>query len=130
VILIDTDVCIEILRKNDRVIAARDARDDDVAVSFMSVAELFYGSAKSSSREHNDSLITEFLLTVEVVQTDLPILRRFADLKSVTRDQGLLLPDADLLMAATAIEKAQLLVTGNTRHFERIPDLRIENWIR
>lgn len=129
-ILIDTDICIEILRANERVIAARGGYDDAVAVCFMTIAELYYGSAKSSSPESNDSLIEEFLLTVEIIQTDIPISKRFGHLKAALRHEGIILPDADIFIAATAYEKADLLVSGNIAHFQRFPDLRVENWIR
>ena len=129
-ILIDTDICIEILNKNELVINERAKHDEDVAVCFMSIAELYYDSARSSDTEKNNALIEEFLLTVDVIQTDLPILKRFGDLKSDLRDQGFLLPDADILIAATTYEKARLLATSNTKHFERFPNLYVENWIR
>jgi tRNA(fMet)-specific endonuclease VapC len=130
VIMIDTDICIEILNQNKQVIRARARYDDEVAVCFMSIAELFYGSAMSSDPESNRSLIEEFLLTVEIIQTDLPILKRFGELKSNLRKQGYLLPDADIFIAAATYEKASLLVTGNSKHFERFPDLTVENWKR
>jgi predicted nucleic acid-binding protein len=41
----------------------------------------------------------------------------------------LFLPDADVLIAATAYEKTQFLVTGNTSHFERFPGLQLQDWI-
>ena len=95
-----------------------------------SIAELFYGSARSSAPEKNNALIDEFLLLVDIVQSDLPVLRRFGQLRSELRDQGFLLPDADILIAATTYEKARLLVTGNIKHFQRFPDLSVENWIQ
>jgi tRNA(fMet)-specific endonuclease VapC len=128
-ILIDTGICIEILRANGRVIAARDRYEEPVGISFMSVAELYYGAAGSGNPVKNGTLIEEFLLTVEVVQTDLSILKKFGELKAAVRRQGLVLPDADIFIAATAYEKASLLITGNIQHFERFPDLKIENWI-
>ena len=67
---------------------------------------------------------------MDVIQTDLPILKRYGGLKSDLRDQGFLLPDADILIAATTYEKARLLSTGNTKHFERFPNLYVENWFR
>ncbi len=129
-ILIDTDICIEILNKNEHVIRARAKYDDEVALCFMSIAELYYGSEMSTDPERNNALIEEFLLTVDIIQTDLPILKKFGELKSGLRKQGYLLPDADILIAATTYKKANLLVTGNTRHFERFTNLNIENWIQ
>ena len=128
-ILIDTDICIEILNKNEQVIRARAKYDDEVALCFMSLAELYYGSAMSTDPARNNSLIEEYLLTVDIIQTDLPILKKFGELKGSLCKQGYLLPDADILIAATTYEKANLLVTGNTRHFERFTNLNIENWI-
>lgn len=43
--------------------------------------------------------------------------------------QGQGLPHADLQIAAVALSNGLLLVTGNVRHFARVPDLRIENWL-
>ncbi len=85
---------------------------------------------KSSDPNKNNSLIEEFLLTVEIIHTDLPILKKFGELKNDLRSQGYLLPDADLFIAATTYEKADLLVTGNAKHFERFPNINVDNWIR
>jgi predicted nucleic acid-binding protein len=45
-----------------------------------------------------------------------------------TKKKNQLLPDADIFVAAVTLEKAEALVTGNTRHFERIDGLALENW--
>jgi tRNA(fMet)-specific endonuclease VapC len=127
--LIDTDVCIEILHKNQRVIDRRNLHDEGVAICFMSLAELYYGAARSSDPQRNTVLIDEFLLSLDIVQTDLSILKRYGSLKGDLKDRGLMLPDADILIAATAYEKARVLVTGNKSHFERFPALPLEDWI-
>ena len=128
-ILLDTDICIEILRKNKSVIKKRDMYDEDTAISFMSVAELYYGAEKSSNPIKNHFLIEEFLLTIDVIQTDTEILKKFGQLKLQLYKQNLLLPDADIFIAATAYVKAERLITGNTKHFQRFSNLVIENWI-
>ena len=69
-ILLDTDICIEILRKNKNVIKKRAQYDDTTAISFMSIAELYYGAAKSQNPPKNHQLINEFLLKIETVHTD------------------------------------------------------------
>ena len=57
------------------------------------------------------------------------ILKRFGALKAHLRKSVQILPDFDLLIAATALAESKILVTNNVRHYRRIPDLRLENWI-
>jgi tRNA(fMet)-specific endonuclease VapC len=128
-ILLDTDICIEILRKNSDVIRKREKYDDETAISFISVAELYYGAEKSSNPLKNHFLIEEFLLTIDVIHSEDEILKMFGRLKSQLYSQNLLLPDADIFIAATAYAKADKLITGNTKHFQRFANLSIENWI-
>ena len=128
-ILLDTDICIELLRGNTEVIEKRRGYDEKVAVSFMSVAELYYGAEKSDHVSENNSLIEEFLLTVDIIHSDLEILKKFGIIKAILAKSGEILPDADIFIAATALVKCTLLITGNVNHFKRIDELRIENWI-
>jgi tRNA(fMet)-specific endonuclease VapC len=127
-ILLDTDICIEILRKNKAVIEKRAQYNDTTAISLMSVAELYYGAEKSQNPEKNHQLINEFLLTIETVQTDGDILKKFGELKNILSKDNILLPDADIFIAATAYVKADKLITGNMKHFRRFPNLAVENW--
>ncbi len=129
-ILLDTDICIELLRGNFNVIERRQGYDDTVAISFMTVAELFYGAEKSNNLSKNSNLIAEFLLTVEIIHSDLEILIKFGKLKALLGKAGNILADADIFIAATAIVKCNMLITGNVNHFKRIEELKIENWIR
>jgi len=128
VILIDTDICIEILRGNRKVIKKSSQYDGVIAVSFMTVGELHYGVHNSGNPEKNELLVEQFLLTVVVIESDFNIMRRFGIIKSELKTSNILLPDADILIAATVREKCDMLVTGNTKHFERIDGLVIENW--
>lgn len=129
-ILLDTDVCIELLRGNAKVIEKRQGHDEKVAISFMSVAELFYGAEKSDNTGENITLIEEFLLAIEIIHSDLEILRKFGELKATLGKSGNILADADIFIAASVLVRCNLLITGNVRHFRRIDELRIENWIR
>jgi predicted nucleic acid-binding protein len=129
-ILLDTDVCIEILRGNENVIRKREEVNDQVAISFLTVGELFYGAYKSSQIEHNLIQIKKFLLTIKAIQSDYEIMKIFGELKSKLYQKNLLLPDADLIIAATSLSKCKKLITGNIDHFKRIDELKIENWMR
>lgn len=127
-ILLDTDICIEILRGNSDLIDQRESYNDEVAISFMTVAELFYGVYKSANVAKNASVVEAFLTTVGVIESNHQIETRFGELKANLSMQGISVADADLLIAATTLERCTHLVTGNVRHFEMIPGLQIRNW--
>lgn len=128
-ILFDTDVCIEILRGNKRIIEKRKQSPAEVAISFITIGELFYGAYKSNRFSENRKLVEIFILSVNVISSDTEIMERFGSLKSTLSKEAKLLPDADILIAATCLSKAAILVTGNAKHFSRFKDLTVENWL-
>ena len=127
-ILLDTDTCIELLKGNRRVLKHRGRHDDPVGICSMTIAELYYGAEKSGEPEANFSAIEKLLLSLEIIHTDLAILRRFGAIKAALQRSGTPLADADVLIAAATLEKADRLVTGKARHFDRIPGLALEDW--
>jgi predicted nucleic acid-binding protein len=119
-----------ILRGNEAVIERRAAMSDDVATTWITAAELYYGSAKSKAPEKNRALVTSFLGTVPVVGLDEASVQIFGEAKALLERQGQRLADADLFIGAIAVARRATVVTGNRRHYERIPGVSIENWIR
>jgi len=129
VILLDTDVCIALLRGHRKVVERRRHTTEPAAIAGMTVAELFYGAEKSARPVENHSLVESFLLTLPILHTTLPILRLFGQLKAQIERGGHPLPDADILIAATALKHGTRLITGNTSYFNRIPELKLDNWL-
>jgi tRNA(fMet)-specific endonuclease VapC len=127
-ILLDTDICIELLKGNRRILQRRGQYEDPVGISFMSVAELYFGAEKSPNPPKNLAAIEALLLTMDIVQPDIPILKRFGMIKAELEKAGTVIPDADIFIASTAMETASKLITGNLRHFGRIPGLVMESW--
>lgn len=127
-ILLDTDVCVELLRGNRRILQRRDQYDGPVGVCFMAAGELYYGAEKSADPARTRSAVERLLLTVDIIHTDLAILMRFGSLKASLQREGIPLSDADILIASATMEKAEVLVTGNAKHFERIRGLVLEDW--
>ena len=124
--LIDTDVCIELIRKNPVVVERiREIGISDCKISDITLAELFFGAFKSGKEKHfND--VREIIRLFE--SYPIRYLHRYGELRWMLERQGLKIGDMDMFIAATALEEDLILVTGNTAHFGRIPDLRIENW--
>ncbi len=128
-ILFDTDICVELLRGNQKIIRKRKEFRGEVAIGFMTVSELYYGAANSVFSDENKYLVDRFLMTITCIQSDLDISVRFGRLKAGLKKKNILIPDADLFIAATTLEKADMLVTRNVKHFQRIKELKIENWL-
>ena len=128
-ILLDTDICIELLRGNREVLEERQKCDDQVAISFMTVGELYYGAERSTNRFKNSNIIDQFVLSVQLINTDLEIMKKFGELKARLYNQDILLPDADILIASTTLVRCKKLITGNLKHFNRFDNLDLENWI-
>ena len=128
--ILDSDVCIEILRGNEKVIEKRRTVVDDVATTWITASELAYGAGKSRAPEQNTTLVTEFLATLPVLGLDLPSALEFGRWKATLERAGRSVADADLMIAAIALAHGASVVTGNRKHYERIEGLRIEDWIR
>ncbi len=128
--VLDTDVCIEILRGNAAVMQARSRTLDQVVTTWITACELSYGAANSIKPQENAILVNEFLATTPVLECNLAAADIFGRHKASLRQAGQTVADADLMIAALTLSHAGTLITGNIKHYARIPDLRIEDWIR
>jgi tRNA(fMet)-specific endonuclease VapC len=111
------------------IIDRRAEGTDEVAICFIAAAQLFHSVEQSSRALENKYAVEAPLLSLVVVESDLVIGWRFGALKSELKHESRLVPDADLLIAATTLTYGQVLVTGNSSHYERIAGLTIESWM-
>lgn len=128
--LLDTNICIywfKGLMGIDKKISSVDI--DDISISAITIAELLYGAYNSMNVEKNITKVNEFEDATNVIDLDRESLEHYARIKATLRAEGKMLDDFDILIAATAIVNDCILVTNNTKHFERIDGLTIENWI-
>lgn len=127
--ILDTDTCVAILRGNDAVIARRESDSDSVATTWITAAELYYGAFKSAKPAKNRLLVGAFLATLPVLELDDASTQIFGEVKAMLERAGARLADADLLIGAIVAAKQAVVVTGNRKHYERIPGVTIENWL-
>lgn len=97
-----------------------------VAVSAISVAELAEGAFSDPNPAQALLPMHELLSTFAVIPVASSTAIQFAELRAYLRGRGMLIPDMDLLIAATALEHDLTLVSRNHRHFARIPGLQIQ----
>ncbi len=128
--ILDTDTCIEILRGNQKVLQRRESINSKVLTTWITAAELYFGAAISNAPEKNRETVRTFLDTLDVLGLDSASSQIFGEAKTMLRRAGIGLADADLFIGAIAVSRTAIVVTGNQRHYERIPGLIQENWIR
>ena len=128
--LLDTNACIRYLNGRAPQIRVHLAAValSDVAVSTITAAELFYGSAKSQTLEISRRRQLEFLVTVQSLPFDTSCALRYGTLRADLQGQGTPIGHLDMLIAAVALTHDLILITHNMREFRRIPSLRIEDW--
>lgn len=125
--LLDTCICIALLKKSPSVIQRlREVGTHNCRISDITLAELYFGAFKSGKEKHfNDvSEISKLFEKFPIQYT-----RRYGEIRWMLESKGQSIGDMDLFIAATALEEDLVLVTGNVKHFERIPNLKIENWM-
>ena len=125
--LLDTCICIALLKKNPSVIQRlKEVGTRNCKISDITLAELYFGAFKSGKEKHfND--ITEISKLFE--KFPIQYARKYGEIRWELEKQGLRIGDMDMFIAATALEENLILVTGNVKHFERVPGLIIENWM-
>lgn len=124
--LLDTDWAIDYLRGVPQVVHRVDTlRPEGIAVSIVSIAELYEGVVNSYSPERDERELLDFLLPFPIINLSVPICRIFGMERARLRAAGTPIQDMDLLIGATALHHNLTLLTNNRRHFERLPGLRI-----
>ena len=104
--------------------------DDPMALSVISLMELYYGAYKSKQVANNLSKIKILENTFEIIPTGSGNTEIFGMLKSDLEKHSNPLDDFDLIIAACAMTHNLTLVTNNYRHFERIEGLKLTNWCK
>jgi len=125
--LFDTDAISELLRPKPSPLYVewlKGIRREDQFTSAVVIGELFRGAFRSSARErHLVNIRQRVLPAVTVLPYDVAVAELYGLLSAELEESGQTLADADLQIAATAVYHNLELVSGNLRHFSRIPQL-------
>ena len=121
--LLDTNQVVYYLRQETRVIDdLQSRRGEGLAVSIISVAELYEGIFRATNPEEAERALKDFLSDVTVLNIDEEVARIFGQERARLRQVGMPMSDLDLLIAATALRHDLTLLTAD-RDFERVENL-------
>ncbi|NJM37903.1 MAG: type II toxin-antitoxin system VapC family toxin [Akkermansiaceae bacterium] len=129
--LLDTNVCIAAMRGNLEVVQSLQARSpEDCAVSTVSVFELFAGVFRCNSPEQEKLKVTTFLEPFHLLPFDWDSAVKAAEIRYQLEKIGTKIGPYDLQLSGQALSLDLTFVTHNTREFNRITGLRLEDWER
>lgn len=127
--LLDTNICISLLRGNRKVaLKLIEIGEGNCFISVITLHELMFGAYYSKHETQEVPKVEEFVSRFPIVSL-LHSAEEYAIRKTQLRATGIMIDEFDLLIAATAVSGGYILVTDNTKHFQRIKNLKIENWI-
>lgn len=127
--LLDTNVCIAVLRGNLRIRERLQAvRPDDCGVSAISIFELFSGVERCRRPEEERKKVETFLVPLHLLPFDRDSAVRTAKVRWHLEKTGKPIGPYDLQLAGQALSLDVTLVTSNSSEFQRVPELKWENW--
>jgi len=128
--MLDTDACIALIKNRPEPMRIRLSRlaPDEVGISGIVTAELWFGIALSEKKKQNQAALKDFLDYATLLDWPHEASPLYGKIRAGLQKQGTPIGAMDLLIASHALFLDAMLVTNNTKEFNRIPDLKIENW--
>ena len=128
--LLDTNICIYIIKKSPRSVLdrLREHTPKKIAISTVTLFELYYGAAKSQSWQQAEDALAKFFVPFSIIDVDRSAAAEAAIIRARLEERGTPIGPYDLLIAGVARAWNMVLVTNNIREFERIENMRLENW--
>lgn len=129
--LLDTNVCIDILRGRKKVVdRLAGCRPEDCFISVVTEFELFQGAdrAPAEYRDNELSKVSRFVAGLQILPFDSTCARIAAGLNAGLLNRGTPVSITDVFIAATGLHQQWTVVTNNTKDYRRIDGLLLEDW--
>lgn len=129
--ILDTNIISYIIKNKDYSLVDKFeevSKHHTIGVSSITIAELYYGVRKKGS-EKLEALVNQFLSPLEKYSFDEHAAFEYGIIRTQLESKGEIIGSNDLFIAAHAKSLDAVLITNNTREFERVENLVVENWI-
>ena len=131
--IFDTDIYTNVIKKvpsETLINRLKKVPRRDQFTTTITIGEVYYGIMKVSDKTKLLKLIEDVLLPrATILSFDFSAAKKYGEIRSLLEKQGTPLAHADLQIASIALSMNMTLITGNLKHFQRIPELAVENWL-
>lgn len=134
--LLDTDILSSLIRRippSGLLAKLAVVPRTEQSTSSITCGELYYGAHRRSGDVRDRLLLrleNEILMNLLIFSFDLAAARAYAEIRADLEYRGTPIGESDMRIAAIALARGLTVVTGNVRHFGRIPNLQVENWLQ
>jgi tRNA(fMet)-specific endonuclease VapC len=128
--LLDTNVCVDYLNRRFASVVERIQRSspEEICLSSVVVAELRYGADRSGKKAQNHQRLDLLTSYIQCVDFDVTAARVYGRVRSALEAKGTPIGPYDMMIAAHTLSLGLILVTDNEDEFQRVAELKIENW--
>ncbi len=127
--LLDTNIVIDVMKRRPmQVLQVFNENAHRMAISAITLSELFHGAEKSAKVSENLGAIDDFCSRLEVLPYTARASQHYGAIRSALEKSGQTIGVNDLHIAAHARSEGLILVTNNVGEFARVPALQLENW--
>ena len=131
--IFDTDIFTNVMRKipsETLLNRLKKVPRRDQFTTTITIGEVYYGLMKASNRTSLLKLFESVLLPrATILPFAFSAAKKYGEIRSFLEKQGTPLAHADLQIASIALSMNMTLITGNLKHFKRVPKLAVENWL-
>ncbi|WP_447873221.1 type II toxin-antitoxin system VapC family toxin [Serratia fonticola] len=133
--MLDTNICSFIMREQPEAVIKRleqaVLRNHRIVVSAITYAEMRFGAIGKKASPRHAQLVDAFCARLDAVLAwDLAAVDATTKVKVALSAAGTSIGPNDTAIAGHAIAADAILVTNNTREFVRVPDLKLEDWVK
>lgn len=129
--MLDTNICIYAIKNKPKEVIERlkEHEPSEICISSVTYAELIHGVEKSKAVNKNRIALTLLLADIEILPFDANAAESYGEIRAELERKGNPIGPLDMMIAGHAKSLGYTVVTNNTKEFERINGLRLENWV-
>ncbi len=128
--MLDTNICIFTIKNRPQKVREVFTRHHgQMCISTVTLMELIYGAEKSMNPERNLAIVEGFAARLDVLRYDQDAAAHTGQLRAELARLGKRIGPYDQMIAGHARSQGLIVVTNNSREFDRVPGLRIEDWV-
>ena len=130
-VMLDTNICIAIIKQKPPQALKRFTayKVGEIGISWVTLAELEFGVAKSQHLEKNQAALDEFVLPLEIANFDRETAKVYGRIRAALEKKGTPIGPLDMMIGAHALALGVTLATNNTKEFSRIKGLTVADWL-